>query len=411
MFQPAGRRQDSEVHAVVSGAGIAGPALAHQLAARGWRVTVLERYPQRRDEGQNVDVRGTAREVASRMGILDDIRAANTTEVGMRFVREDGTAAASFPVGDGVTDGPTAELEILRGELSRILIERSADAVDYRFGAQIADAVDHGDRVTVLLQDGDSIDADLLVIAEGLNSRSRRLVTPVEVTELGMYIAYATIPRTDADDGWWNWQSAPGHRTVHLRPDNLGTTRAMLSFISDVRGIDELDRAGLTTILRRTFDDVGGAAPRVLAAIEAGAPMYFSAVGRARPPVWSKGRITLLGDAAFCNGTFGGAGTSLALIGGYILAGELARSDDVPSALARYEDRMKPFIATAPAMSTGALRRMNPGTRTGIRVLHGAAGLMAGRVGRAVTRLASRRAGEIAGADLSLPDYGVAAKR
>jgi 2-polyprenyl-6-methoxyphenol hydroxylase-like FAD-dependent oxidoreductase len=276
------------------------------------------------------------------------------------------------------------------------------------FGTQIADAVDHGDRVTVQLQDGESIDADVLVIAEGLHSRGRRFVTPVDVTELGMYIAYATIPRTEADDGWWNWQSAPGHRTVHLRPDNLGTTRAMLSFMSDVRGIDELDRAGLTTILRRTFADVGGAAPRVLAAIDAGAPMYFSAVGQARPPAWSKGRITLLGDAAFCNGTFGGAGTSLALIGGYILAGELAQASDVRSALARYEDAMKPFVTTAPMMNAGMLRRMNPGTRTGIRMLHGVGGLMAGRIGRAVTRLASRRSGEIAGADPSLPDYGVA---
>jgi 2-polyprenyl-6-methoxyphenol hydroxylase-like FAD-dependent oxidoreductase len=411
MFRPATAREDGRVHAVISGAGIAGPALAHQLSARGWETTVLERFPQRRDEGQNVDIRGTARDVASRMGILDDVRAANTTEVGMRFVRADGSAAASFPVGDDGTDGPTAELEILRGELSRILIEHSSDRVDYRFGAQIADAVDNGDRVTVELQDGGSIDADLLVIAEGLNSRSRRLVTPVDVTELGMYIAYATIPRTAADDGWWNWQSAPGHRTVHLRPDNLGTTRAMLSFMSDVRGIEELDRAGLTTILRRTFDDVGGAAPRVLAAIEDGAPMYFSSVGQARPPVWSKGRITLLGDAAFCNGTFGGAGTSLALIGGYILAGELASSDDIRTALARYEDRMKPFVTTAPMMSASTLRRMNPGTRKGIRVLHGLAGLMAGPVGRAVTRLASRRTGEIAGADVSLPDYGLAAKR
>lgn len=405
MFRVTDAGQYGWVHAVISGAGIAGPALAHQLSARGWSTTVLERFPQRRDEGQNIDIRGTAKEVVRRMGVLDDIRAANTTEVGMRFVRDDGTAAASFPVEGGTTDGPTAELEILRGELSRILIEHCADRVDYRFGTRIADAVDHDDHVTVALQDGESIDADVLVIAEGLNSRSRRFVTPADVTELGMYIAYATIPRTDADDGWWNWQSAPGHRTVHLRPDNLGTTRAMLSFMSDVRGIDELDRAGFTTILRRTFADVGGAAPRVLAAIENGAPMYFSAVGRARPRVWSRGRITLLGDAAFCNGTFGGAGTSLALIGGYVLAGELARAGDVPSALARYEATMKPFVATAPTMSAGMLRRMNPGTRTGIRALHGAAGLVAGPIGRALTRLVSSRSREIAGADSALPDY------
>jgi 2-polyprenyl-6-methoxyphenol hydroxylase-like FAD-dependent oxidoreductase len=394
------------VHAVISGAGIAGPALAHQLSARGWQATVIERFPQRRDEGQNVDIRGAAREVIGRYGIDDEVRAANTTEVGMRFTREDGTAAASFPVAaDGKTDGPTAELEILRGELSRILIEASADRVDYRFGTQVADVVDHGGHVTAHLQDGEAIDADLVVIAEGLNSRSRRFVTPADVHELGMHIAYATIPRTDADDGWWNWQAATGNRTVHLRPDNLGTTRAMLTFMSNVHGFEDLDRAGQALILRRTFADVGGFAPRVLAAIEDGAPMYFSAVGQARPPVWSKGRVTLLGDAAFCNGTFGGAGTSLALIGGYILAGELAGTDDVPSALARYEDKMRPFVATVSTMTERSLRLANPSTRTGIRVLHAGAGLMAGRVGKALSALTARRAAK---SDVPLPDYPAA---
>lgn len=135
------------------------------------------------------------------MGIDTDVRAATTGEVGTRFVRADGRPAASFPVAiGGERDGPTAELEILRGELSRILIERSAAHVEYRFGDQISDVSDRGDHVHVMLQDGGSLDADLLVIAEGLRSRSRRLVTPAKVRELGMYLAYATIPRDDSDD-------------------------------------------------------------------------------------------------------------------------------------------------------------------------------------------------------------------
>ena len=173
----------SRPHALISGAGIAGPALAHQLAARGWQTTIVERFGQRRDEGHNIDVRGAAREVARRMGILDDIRAANTTEVGMRFINGDGSAAASFPMNDSGGRGPTAELEILRGELSRILIAHTRDSTDYRFDTQITDLTDHGDRVTVALDDGTSIDADVLVIAEGLRSRTRDLVMPVAVTD------------------------------------------------------------------------------------------------------------------------------------------------------------------------------------------------------------------------------------
>lgn len=392
-------------HAVISGAGIAGPALAHQLTARGWSTTVLERFPQRRDEGQNVDVRGAAREVVRRMGLDGAIRAANTGEIGTRFVRADGSPAASFPVGGpGDNDGPTAELEILRGELSRILIENTP-GTDYRFGVQISDVTDDGDRVRIALHDGTSLDADLLVIAEGLHSRSRRFVTSVDVTDLGMYFAYATIPRLDSDDRWWNWQHVTESRAVHLRPDNLGTTRAILTFISDVRGFEELDRAGQLTILRRTFADVGGTAPRVLAELESGAPMYFSVAGQVHSPTWSKGRIALLGDSAFCNATFGGAGTSLALIGAYILAGELAAGGAVTAALHRYEHAMKPFTDSAPTVRAGMLRLANPRSRNGIRLLHTVAALAASPLGRAVSAVAGNRLNTIASPPRQLPAY------
>ena len=393
-------------HAVISGAGIGGPALAHQLTARGWRTTVVERYPSRRDEGQNVDVRGAAREVIRRMGVEAAVRAANTGEVGTRFVRADGTAAASFPVAtSGQTDGPTAELEILRGELSRILIDHSAAATEYLFDTQITDVTDHGDHVCAVLQDGTALDADVLVIAEGLHSRSRRFVTPVEVRDLGMYFAYATIPRHDDDDTWWTWRHATKSRSVHLRPDNLGTTRAILTFISDVRGFEDLDRVGQLTILRSTFADVGGAAPRVLAELEDGAPMYFSVAGQVRTPTWSKGRITLLGDAAFCNATFGGTGTSLALIGAYILAGELAGTDNIAAALSRYQRLMKPYVDAAPNVRSGMLRLANPRTRAGIGMLHAVAGVAAGPVGKTVGAIAGRGLVTIADRGAPLPDY------
>jgi 2-polyprenyl-6-methoxyphenol hydroxylase-like FAD-dependent oxidoreductase len=130
------------------------------------------------------------------MGIDADVRAANTGEAGLRFVKADGSQAAAFPVAaPGGSDGPTAELEILRGELSRILIERAIDHADYRFETQIIDVHDHGDHVTATLHDGTAIDADLLVIAEGLRSRSRRFVTPVEVTDLDMYFLRHPSPR------------------------------------------------------------------------------------------------------------------------------------------------------------------------------------------------------------------------
>jgi 2-polyprenyl-6-methoxyphenol hydroxylase-like FAD-dependent oxidoreductase len=392
-------------HAVISGSGIAGPALAHQLGVHGWRTTVLERAPQRRSEGQNVDVRGAAREVVRRMGIEGDIRAANTTEIGMRFVTDDGSAAASFPLrSSGRGEGATAELEILRGELSRILIERTCHATEYRFCTQIADLTDRGDHVTATLDDGPSLDADIVVIAEGLRSRTRDRILPVEVTDLGMYVAYLTISRDESDDQWWNWHHIPGSRAVHLRPDNLGTTRAMLSFMSAVRGLEDLDRSDQITILRRTFADVEGAAPRILAQLDH-ASMYFDALGQVRAQNWSKGRVALLGDTAYCVSPVGGGGSSLALIGAYVLAGELSRTEDHQAALARYEEVMRPHVESAQDIRPAVLHIANPRTRAGIRALHTGARLVASPIGRAVTSLVGTRSGGVAADGLWLPEY------
>jgi 2-polyprenyl-6-methoxyphenol hydroxylase-like FAD-dependent oxidoreductase len=394
----------SPPHALISGAGIAGPALAHQLAARGWQTTIVERFPERRDEGHNIDVRGAAREVVRRMGIDDDIRAANTTEVGMRFISADGSAAASFPMNSsGRSEGPTAELEILRGELSRILIEHTRDTSQYRFDTQVVDLTDHGDRVTAVLDDDTSIDADLLVVAEGLRSRTRDLVLPVAVTDLGMYIAYLTIPRQESDDRWWNWQQVPGSRAIHLRPDNLGSTRAMLSFLSGVRGLEDLDRDDQIAILRRTFADAGGA-ERILSQLD-DAPMYFDAIGQVRAPRWSKGRVALLGDAAFCPSPVGGGGSSLALIGAYVLAGELSRTDDPRSALTRYEQFMRPHVNSAQQVRPVVLRRASPQTRAGIRALHAGARVVASPAVRKGLSALGSRFGRSAAEDVTLPDF------
>jgi 2-polyprenyl-6-methoxyphenol hydroxylase-like FAD-dependent oxidoreductase len=395
----------SRHHALISGAGIAGPALAHQLAARGWQTTIVERFPERRDEGHNIDVRGAAREVVRRMGIDGDIRAANTTEVGMRFISADGSAAASFPMNSsGRSEGPTAELEILRGELSRILIEHTRDTTEYRFGTQIADLTDHGDGVTAVLDDDTSIDADLLVVAEGLRSRTRDLVMPVAVTDLGMYIAYLTIPRQESDDRWWNWQQIPGSRAIHLRPDNLGSTRAMLSFLSGVRGLEDLGRDDQIAILRRTFADAGSAAERILPQLD-DAPMYFDAIGQVRAPRWSKGRVALLGDAAFCPSPVGGGGSSLALIGAYVLAGELSRTDDPRSALTRYEQFMRPHVISAQQVRPVVLRRASPQTRAGIRALHAGARVVASPAVRKGLSALGSRFGRSAAEDVTLPDF------
>ena len=186
--------------------------------------------------------------------------------------------------------------------------------------------------------------------------------------ELDFYIAYLTIPRTADDTDLWRWHSAGRGRSITLRPDNLGTIRATLGFLSDVRGLDELDRAGVVTILRRTFADVGWVAPRVLAALD-DAPLYFDAVGQARMPTWSSGRVALVGDAAHCSSPISGMSTSLALTGAYVLAGELAAHPH-RTAFARYEASCAPTWTRPRSSRPGAPRIANPRSRAGVAVMN-----------------------------------------
>ena len=158
----------------------------------------------------------------------------------------------------------------------------------------------------------------------GLRSRTRDLVMPVKVTDLGMYIAYLTIARQESDDRWWNWQHIPGSRAIHLRPDNLGSTRAMLSFCRTSEASKISTERTRSPSCERLSPTPAGPLRAILAQLD-DAPMYFDAIGQVRAPRWSKGRVALLGDAAFCPSPVGGGGSSLALIGAYVLAGELSR--------------------------------------------------------------------------------------
>jgi 2-polyprenyl-6-methoxyphenol hydroxylase-like FAD-dependent oxidoreductase len=370
---------------LISGASIAGPALAYWLGVHGRRTTVVERADRLRGEGQNIDIRGAAREVVRRMGIEDAIRAAGTGERGTRFVDARGRIKASFPAARSDTGGATAELEILRGELSRIVTGRTGDRTEYVFGDHITALDQDDDGVTVSFARGPDRRFAYVVLAEGMRSRTRELVFGDEpgVRFLGMYTAYFSIARRPSDPAWWQWFNAPGGRNVGLRPDNLGTMRATLSFRSEPRGYEDLPVAEQKQLLHRVFRDAGWQAPRVLAEMD-DADLYFENLGQVHAPRWHRGRIALLGDAAWCASPISGMGTSLALVGAYVLAGEMTGN---PEAFGGYERIMRPYVDQAQRLMPGAPGIANPKSGLGIRLLHTAMGLAAKP---AVSRLGDR---------------------
>ncbi|KQQ05931.1 MULTISPECIES: FAD-dependent monooxygenase [unclassified Rathayibacter] len=387
---------------LISGASIAGPALAFWLQRYGCETTIVERAPELRPGGQNVDVRGAGREVARRMGIEDDIRAATTGEVGTRFIGRHGQTLAEFPAGTSDSGGATAELEILRGDLARLLVDRTAETTEYRFGDRITALDDDGDGVTASFETAPDERFDLVIAADGIGSSTRRLVfgDEPEIRSLGLETSYATLPRTAADDDWWRWYTADRGRSITLRPDSHGTLRVALSYLTERsaerRSVDEQ-----RTRLREVFADAGWEAPRVLAGIDASDDLYFESIGQVHAPRWSSGRVALVGDAAYCASPVSGMGTSLSIAGAYVLAGELAAHVDHRDALAGYERRMRPYVDQAQKLPPGTPRLAHPVSRPGVTAFGLAVKLGASPLG---SRLAARFATPPADA-IDLPDY------
>jgi 2-polyprenyl-6-methoxyphenol hydroxylase-like FAD-dependent oxidoreductase len=389
-------------HVLISGASVAGPALAWWLHRYGYDVTVVERAPALREGGQNVDVRGAGRDVARRMGLEPAIRAATTGEAGLRFVDADDHTIASFPAGHSDSDGFTAELEILRGDLAQLLVDQTRDTTSYVFGDHIIGLDDRGDSVEVTFAQGPRRTFDLVVVADGIRSSTRALVFGDEphITPLGLHTAWMTIPRAPSDTAWARWFNAPGARTSTVRPDNVGTTRATLSFMSEPRGYEHLDTDRVKTLLRQRFAGVAWEIPRILDALDH-TDVYFEAIGQVHAPRWSTGRIVLLGDAAYCASPVSGMGTSLAITGAYVLAGELSRSGDHTHAFAAYEKLMRPYVKQAQKLPPGTPGIANPRTRLGIAALSTLA-----RLGS--TRLVSSIGGKLftpPADNIELPDY------
>ncbi|WP_410661520.1 FAD-dependent monooxygenase [Amycolatopsis sp. lyj-112] len=388
---------------LISGASIAGPALAYWLRRYGMTPTVIERAPELRPGGQTVDLRGAGRTVVERMGLEDDARARVTHEEGLRFIDRHGRVRASFGTDSLDGDGFVTELEILRGELADLLHQRTRDDTEYVFGDEITGLTDTGDGVDVVFRVGAARRFDLVVLADGLRSRTRDLVFAdiARTRSFGLYTAYFTIPRSTSDGRWARWYNAPGRRVVLLRPDNLGTTRASLSFLRKQAGLEQGQIPAQQEFLRRHYADAGWETPRVLDALGDSPDFYFESIGQMRLKQWSRGRIAVVGDAAYCASPLSGMGTSLALVGAYVLAGELRRHSGHRDAFRSYETIMRPYVEQAQRVPWIAPRLAAPRTRAGIRLLGTLAGFAADpKIGRFAARFTNPPSDAI-----DLPEY------
>ena len=364
----------SKYTVLVSGGGIAGPVAGFWLARAGMKVTIVERAPEPRSAGQGIDIRGAALEVVKRMGLEELIRSRTTNEKGLAFVDKNGKAFAEFPV-DGVNGQSfTSDIEILRGELSKIFLNASKDKVEYIFDDSITSIDDDGGKVNVSFAKGAKQAFDIVIGADGMRSKTRRLAFPHEpdpMKSLGQYTSFFAIPRIDSDTDWARWYNAPGGRGIIMRPDNNGSTRVYLSIMStEPAGYENLDITGQKRIYHRLFADAGWEVPRMLAGMDHADDFYMQEIAQVIMKSWSKGRVALLGDAGYCPSPISGMGTSLAIVGAYVLAGELQRCGSPEEAFRAYEVLMRPFVEQVQKLPPGAPGIANPQTWWGIWIFN-----------------------------------------
>ncbi|SCL54236.1 FAD-dependent monooxygenase [Micromonospora chersina] len=392
---------------LISGAGVAGPALAFWLRRHGFAVTVVERAPGLRPGGQAVDVRGTAREVVDRMGLTARIRAETLREKGMAYVDERGGVRARLPVDAFGGEGIVADIEIERGDLARLLYEATRDDVEYVFDDSIETLAQTGDGVRLTFDRSAPRTVDLVVGADGSHSRTRALAFGPEssyVRPLGAYLAYFSTPHRDGT-GWFLLHNAPGGRVVGTRPTRDGRTAALFSFRSPELDVDRRDRAAQQRLLAERFAGVGWRAAELLAAAPDAGDFYFDRYGQVRMERWSAGRVALLGDAAWCPSPLTGQGTSLALVGAYLLAGELAAArGDHTVAFRRYEELLRPHVTRGQELPGGGIGGFLPESRAAIRMRDASMRAMTSRPLRGLaTRLFFSKAD-----GFDLPEYATA---
>jgi 2-polyprenyl-6-methoxyphenol hydroxylase-like FAD-dependent oxidoreductase len=367
---------------LISGAGIAGPALAYWLRKAGFEPTVVELAQAPRPGGQTVDIRGIAKEVVEQMGLMRVVRERRMHERGMAYVRANGRQAAALPAEllDGA--GAIAEIEILRGDLSEILLDATTQGVEYLYGDSITGLAQNDDGVQVTFQSGSQRRFDLVVGADGVHSRTRALAFGNEaeyVQHLGGYGSFFTVRTPEALDGWMKIHSAPGGRWVGLRPDHDPEyAKALLSFRSPQ--LPRLKQAEQKGLLAKTFAGVGWHAKHAIDAMEAADDFYFDSTSRVVVPQWSRGRIVLVGDAGYCGSPLAGHGTALSLVGAYVLAGELAEHDgDHVRAFPAYQREMQPYVDQRTELPPGGVKMAMPLTATGIRLRDASTRLMTSR--------------------------------
>ena len=342
MMRAAGRK------ILVSGASIAGPAIAYWLNRYGFDVTVIERAATVRLGGYPIDIRGSAIPVVERMGLLPALRQAHIHTGSITFVDDDGGIIRKVRPEEmsGGTEG--FDVEIPRWSLSSLLYDASKGQADYRFNESITSIDDRTDGATVTFQSGAKQKFDVVIGADGLHSNTRRLVFGPEdqfLNYLGYTFVGFTMPNTLGLSHGAALRPAIGRLAALYAVRDSDTLHAFFNVARDFPTEGELADVNVQrALMREIYRGDGWVIPEMLDVLDKADDVYFDTVSQIHMPKWSSGRTALLGDAAYAPSFLTGQGSSLSLVGAYILAGELASHENHEDAFQAYERKARDFV-------------------------------------------------------------------
>ncbi|MGB3482687.1 MAG: FAD-dependent monooxygenase [Mycobacterium sp.] len=394
-----------EKKVLICGGGIAGPACAYWLHKYGYTVVIAEKAEKLRDGGQNIDVKGPAQQVLERMGLNEAVDAKNTLEQGQQFLDAVGNVVATFP--RGAVGALTQDFEILRGDFAQILYDSTHEQCEYRFGISVAQLEEKEHCVSVTFSDGATEDFEFVICAEGINSPTRKMVMAEDVhfRYLGAYMSFFMIPRRPHDDHWANIVNGVGGTFIALRPGNDQKTTVIATFLKADPSAPR-DEIAQKDLLRKALKGRGTVAERVSAELDTVEDFWFGPMSQVQPSKWSKGRFVLLGDAGYAPTPFTGSGTALALVGAYVLAGELKQRRDYAAAFSSYERLMRPYVEdTHKKLSPRVIRFIHVRNRLEVALAHIVWRVFAHRFTQRLLALRATRPKKSTATDFVLPDY------
>ncbi|KAJ5682227.1 FAD/NAD(P)-binding domain-containing protein [Penicillium macrosclerotiorum] len=364
---------------LICGGGCAGPTLAFWLARGGHQVTIVERLPALRATGSQIDLRGAGIEVVKRMGLIETIRDKLVDEAGTSIIDSQGKVIGNLmanKTGKGAQSF-TSEYEIMRGDLVRILYEATKNDVQYIFDKTVEQFEQDEDKVTAHFSDGSSGVFDVLVGADGQGSRIRRAILSPDASDpyvkFGIHVAYWFIPRIETDTNMLNCYNGTGGRIIMRRSHNPTETQVICFFRDCSPELSDIPKASVEKqkeFWTQRFQDAGWQSERFLEGMKTTDNWYCQEIVQVCTDTWSKGRAVLLGDAAHCPSPLSGMGTSSALVGAYVLAGEINRhSDQLAVAFDTYDQTLRPFVNTVQKLNPTFIRLGMPESWWGIAIL------------------------------------------